>query len=86
MIISTIPLPKFNKSRREKEKKWKREIFLFSVTPSPKFLLPIPAVRVGARSVSARKENQMWQWHCRNKKKKFGNCGNAIVENGRKKK
>ena len=25
----------------------------------PQFLLPIPAARVGARSVSARKENQM---------------------------
>ena len=46
----------------------------------PQFLLPIPAARVGARSVSARKENQM-MW-----KKKIGNCGNAIAENGRKKK
>ena len=45
--------------------------FLFSTTPSPKFLLPIPAARVGARSVSAHKENQMWQWHCRNRKKKL---------------
>ena len=28
----------------------------------------------------------MWQWHCRNrKKKKFGNCGNAIAEMGGKK-
>ena len=46
----------------------------------PQFLLPIPADRVAARSVSARKENQMWR------KKKIGNCGNAIAENGRKKK
>ena len=51
-------------------KKWERN-FLFSATPSPKFLLPIPATRVGTRSVSARKKNQMWQWHCRNRKKKF---------------
>ena len=30
----------------------------------------------------------MWQWHCRNweKKKCFGNCGNAIAENVKKKK
>ena len=27
--------------------------FLFSATPSPKFLLPIPATRVGARSECA---------------------------------
>ena len=47
----------------------------------PQFLLPIPIARVGARSVSARKENQMM-----GKKKKIGNCGNAIAENGRKKK
>ena len=26
---------------------------------------------MGARSVSAHKENQMWQWHCRNRKKKL---------------
>ena len=47
----------------------------------PQFLLPIPAARVGARSVSARKENQM-MW----KKKMFGNCGNAIVEKWEEKK
>ena len=23
---------------------------------------------MGARSMSARKENQMWHWHCRNRK------------------
>ena len=46
----------------------------------PQFLLPIPAVWVGARSVSARKENQM-MW-----KKKIGNCGNAIAEIGKEKK
>ena len=46
----------------------------------PQFLLPIPATRVGARSVSARKENQM-MW-----KKKIGNCGNAIAEIGKEKK
>ena len=40
-----------------------------------KFLLPKPA------------ENQLWQCHCRNREKKnCGNCGNAIAENGRKKK
>ena len=33
----------------------------------------------------AQKENQMGQWYCRNRKKKNGNCGNAIAENGRKK-
>ena len=42
----------------------------------PQFLLPIPADRVVARIVSARKENQMLQ------KKKIGNCGNAIAEIG----
>ena len=31
--------------------------------------------------------NQLWQCHCRNREKKiYGNCGNAIAENGRKKK
>ena len=55
----------------ERKRKSGREKFLISATPSPKFLLPILAARVGARSVSARKENQMWQWHCRNKKKKI---------------
>ena len=41
----------------------------------PQFLLPIPTARVGARSVSARKENQMmgkkekiWQYRERKKK------------------
>ena len=47
----------------------------------PQFLLPIPVARVGAQSVSARKENQMmWKFFFF-----FGNCGNVIVENGRKK-
>ena len=47
----------------------------------PQFLLPISAARVGARSVSARKENQMiWE------KNKIGNCGNAIAEIGKEKK
>ena len=46
----------------------------------PQFLLPIPTAWVGARSVSARKENQM-MW-----KKKIGNCGNAIAEIGKEKK
>ena len=32
------------KSRKEKKKKWEREIFLFSTTPSPKFLLHRPAI------------------------------------------
>ena len=35
---------------------------------------------MGARSVSARKENQMREIFF------FGHCGNAIAENGRKKK
>ena len=73
------------KQEREKEKVGERN-FWFSVTPSSKFLLPIPVAQVGTRSVSARKENQMWQWHCWNRKKKIGNCGNAIAKNGRKKK
>ena len=73
------------KQEREKEKVGERN-FLFSATPSLKFLLPIPVARVSSWSVSGRKENQMWQWHCRNKKKKIGNCGNAIAENGRKRK
>ena len=33
---------------------------------------------------SAQKRNQLWQCHCRNREIKFcGNCGNAIVKNGR---
>ena len=55
--------------------------------PSPKFLLPIPAARVGARSVSARKRKTKWGNGIAEigRKKKIGNCGNAIAENGRKK-
>ena len=54
--------------------------FLFSTTPSPKFLLSIPATRVGARSVSARKENQMW-----GKKKKLTIVAMPLPKMGGKK-
>ena len=59
--------------------------FLFSATSSPKFLLPIPAVRVGAQSVSARKENQMWQWHYRNREKKMAIVAMPLPKMGGKK-
>ena len=51
----------------EREIKSRREIFYFR---QYQFLLSISAARVGARSVSACKENQMMG------KKKIGNCGN----------
>ena len=44
----------------------------------------IPADRVGVKCSKCPKGNQLWQFHCRNREKKF--CGNAIVENGREKK
>ena len=52
------------------------------------FLLSIPAARVDAQSVSARKENQMmekknwqlWQCHCRKWEEKKKVCGNGIAE------
>ena len=43
----------------ERKIKSRREKFWFSAMVLSQFLLPIPAARVGARSVSARKENQM---------------------------
>ena len=70
-----------------KRKSGREKFFIFGNT-----ITKIPSAqtcyRVGARSVSARKENQLWQWHCRIRRFFFfffGNCGNAIVENGRKK-
>ena len=59
--------------------------FWFSATSAPKFLLPIPAARVGARSVSVHKENQMWQWHCWNRKKKLTIVAMPLPKMGRKK-
>ena len=59
---------------REKEKNGREKILNFG-----NHITEIPAAQVGARSVSACKENQMMG------KKKFGNCGNAIAENGKKK-
>ena len=64
----------------ERKIKSRREKFFVSAMILPRFLLPIPVVRVGAQSVSARKENQMmgkknfwqlWQCHCRNRWYKF---------------
>ena len=50
------------KSRKDKKKKWEREIFDFRQQLHRNSFCP-----VGARSVSVRKENQLWQWHCRNR-------------------
>ena len=56
----------------ERKIKSRREKFWFLATPSLKFLLPIPATRVGARSECAqgkpnvgKKNWQLWQCHCR---------------------
>ena len=58
----------------EREKKWEREKVGILIITLLKFLLPKPADR-----------NQLWQCHCRNRRKKIcGNYGNAITENGRK--
>ena len=68
------PLPKFNKSMREKEKRWERENAWISVMWLPKFLLPDqPAqVCVCARSKCEvlKPEIQLWQCHCRNRGRK----------------
>ena len=73
-------LPKFNKSRREKEKKLERERRGISAT-----LLPNSSAQIPARSCV---KKQLRQCHCRNREKKeiffFGNCGNGIAENGGK--
>ena len=68
------------KMRREKKKKGERESRGISATLLPKFLCP-----KYCRSV--KKKKQLRQRHCRKRKKKncFGNCGNAIAENGKKK-
>ena len=59
----------------ERERKSGREKAGISVITLLKFLLSKPADR-----------NQLWQYHCRNRRKKIcGNYGNAIAENGRKK-
>ena len=99
--ISAILLPKFNKNRREKEKKVERERRGISATLLPKFLCPNSC----PSCVLCAKKKQLRQCHCRNrKKKKFfflvivtvtlpkmkkkieWNYDNVIAENGRKKK
>ena len=85
-------LPKFKKSRREKEKKLERERRGISAKLLLKFLCPnscsSPCV-LCAQVWSAKKKKQLRQCHCRNREKKrkffFGNCGNGIAENGGKK-
>ena len=51
-----------------KRKNGREKFFIFGNT-----IAEIPfaytCCRVSAQSVSACKENQMWQWHCRNRKK-----------------
>ena len=86
-------VPKFNKSMREKEKRWERENAWISVMWLPKFLLPDqPAqvcVCVCSKCEVLKPEIQLWQCHCRNrgrKKKICGNSGNPIAENGKRKK
>ena len=94
-------LPKFNKNRREKEKKVKRERRGISAKLLPKFLCPNSC----PSCVLCAKKKQLRQCHCRNRKKKEKiflvivamtllkmekkiewNYGNVIAENGRKKK
>ena len=74
-------MPKFNKNEeREREKGGERKKRNFDNTvteiPLPK-MLPVQL-----------KKKQLRQRHCRNRKKKncFGNYGNAIAENEKKKK
>ena len=79
--ISATVLPKFNKNEeREREKGGERKKRNFGNTvteiPLPK-ILPVQL-----------KKKQLRQRHCRKRKNKkicFGNCGNAIAENGKKK-
>ena len=72
-------LPKFNKNEeREKEKgREKAEEFRQHCYRNS-------SAQNAARSV---KKKAIQQRHCRKRKKKicFGNCGNAIAENGKKK-
>ena len=67
-------VPKFNKSMREKEKRWERENAWISVMWLPKFLLPDqPAqvcVCVCSKCEVLKLEIQLWQCHCRNRGRK----------------
>ena len=71
------------KIRREKDKKVERERRGISATLLPKFLYPNFCL-----SCVLCEKKQLRQCHCRNRKKRkffFGNCGNGIAENGKKK-
>ena len=74
-ILATV-LSKFNKNRREKEKKLERERRGISAMLLPKFLYPnsCPVLCPVCPSVE-----------CSKKKKKKAICGNGIAKNGRKK-
>ena len=67
--ISVMPLPKFNKSRREKEKKWEREIFYFRQHHHRNSFCPYLL-----------SEWVLEVWVCARKTK----CGNGIAEIGKK--
>ena len=84
-------VPKFNKSMREKEKRWERENAWISVMWLPKFLLPDQPARVCVCARSVKCSNL--KFNCGNaiaeigeEKKICGNCGNPIAENGKGKK
>ena len=74
-------LPKFNKNRREKKKKGERESRGISATLLPKFLCPkcCPSVKKKAIAVMPLPKKE-------ERKNYFGNCGNAIADNVKKKK
>ena len=65
--ISATVLPKFNKNRREKEKKVERERRGISATLLPKFLRPNSC----PSCVLCAKKKKLRQCHCRNRKKKY---------------
>ena len=68
---------------RKREKVGERN-FLFLAIPSPKFFLPIPVARVGARSVEGSQKKPiaaMLLPKMGGEKKLEWNCGNGITEN-----
>ena len=82
--ISATVLPKFNKNRREKEKKVERERRGISATLLPKFLCPYSAHPVKKKAIKKKSNCGNAIAEIGKKKIFFGNCGNGIAENGKK--
>ena len=76
-------LPKFNKNRREKDKKVERERRGISATLLPKFLYPNSCPSCACVLKKSNCGNAIAEIG-KKRKSFFGNCGNGIAENGKK--